>query len=337
MTKPATAAQLAVLVQQEQTDEAAQYEDATAVKADGGADAALAAVLAGALAGWVTAFGAVTAVGAGATLASYLAGVREDAARATRGLGPRATRAIERSLADAAGMGVRHTLHFADRAGARWIPHGLPAPSASGEALDAARALAATVREQLALMDRLLTPGHVRTSGWQGVLLGLSAGRRAALMVRQVAAWCIHQAINDGARQAIRALTAGQLWVAEATACVRCAAYAGRIADADDMFPGGLSFDPNARNVRAARIDGPPLHINCRCRLVPWRDEWAGAGLTLPDLLREQAWRAVVTGDARPSESRAARLRAARTLITLPDVPPRLRHQARTVVAAGHF
>jgi hypothetical protein len=336
MAQPATADQLAVFVQQQQADEAAQLEDATAEEADAGASAAMTALVAGALTGWVSTFGALTAAGAGVKLAAFLTGLRRKVTRATDGLGPRAARAIEQALADAVRMGVRHALLFAGRAGARWIPSGLTA-DASWEVVDAARGVAATVREQLALMERLLSHREVQASGWQGVLLGLAAARRAVSLVRQAVAWCIHRAINEGAAAAIQALKARRLWVTEPDACVRCLAYAGHIADGDGLFPGGLSMDPASRTVGAAAIDGPPAHINCRCRLTPWRDEWAAGGPSLPDLLRGQALRAVSTGAARPSESRTARLRAARQLLTLPDVPPSVRRRARTAVAAGHF
>lgn len=336
MTKPATPQQLATLVQHDQATEAAAFEDQTAAAAEGDTGAELAAVVTGALAGWVTAFGSLGAIGSGAGLAAYLAGVRRDADRATAGLGRRASHTLEGALDDAARMGGRHAVMFARRAGG--ISPRIPAVSVPREVLAAARAVADTVAEQLRLAHRLLAPGRVQASGWHGVALGLAAARRAVTLVRAAVAWSIHQAINDGARQAIKALGARTLWVSESTACVRCASYAGRTADADGLFPGGLSFDPNTRDVRATRIEGPPVHVNCRCRLVPWRDEWAPAvGLSLPDLLREQAWRAVAGGAARPSESRSARLRAARSLAALPNVPPQLRRQARTAVAAGHF
>jgi hypothetical protein len=157
-------------------------------------------------------------------------------------------------------------------------------------------------------------------------------------MVRSAVAWCVHRAANSGAAQAIAALRLQHLWVAEADACVRCVAYAGRLADADGMWPGGLAADPTARDAGAARIEGPPRHINCRCQVIPWRDAWTPPrSPTLPDLLRNQALRSIATGAARPSESRAARLRAARTLLTQPGVPPTVRRQAREAVAAGRF
>lgn len=327
--------QLAALVQEQQAAEAEHLEQQTAAIAEGDAGTELAAVVAAALTGWVTAFGSLGAAGAGTALAAYLLRVRKDADRATAGLGRRAARTLEGALVDAVRMGGRHAAGFAHTAGAG-VPR-LPDARVTRGMLTAARAVADTVAEQLRLARALLAPGRVLESGWHGVILGLAAARRAVTLVRAQVAWSIHQAINNGARQAIITLGARTLWVSEPTACVRCAAYAGRTADADGLFPGGLSFDPNQRDVRSARIDGPPAHINCRCRLVPWRDEWAGPGPGLPELLREQAWRSVASGGARPSESRAARLRAARSLAALPHVPPQLRRQARTAVAAGHF
>jgi hypothetical protein len=336
MAAPATPETLAALAQQQQAAEAAAYEDQVAADADGGTDAALKALVGAALAGWVAAFGSATAVGAGAALVSFLARIRAEAARVTAGLGRRAARVVEDALAGAAALGARHVAAFGRRAGGRALGR-IPGVLVPGDAVEAARAIAATVREQLALMEDLLTPGRVGGLGWRGVLLGLAAGRRAVGMVRRAVAWAVHRAVNDGAAQAIRESGARRLWVAEADACVVCTAYAGRLADADGMFPGGLSLDPQQRRSGAARIQGPPKHPSCRCKLVPWRDEWADGRAPLPVLLRERALRAAAAGTARPSESRASRLRAARTVITLPDTPPAIRLRARSAVAAGHF
>jgi len=174
----------------------------------------------------------------------------------------------------------------------------------------------------------------VRRTGWRGVLAGIGAARRAVALVGRAASWALHRAINGGAAQAVRALGARGLWVAEPTACVRCQAYAGRIETADGTFPGGLSLDPAQRAVHAAPIDGPPLHPNCRCRLVPWREEWAPRrGLALPDLLREQALLSAAAGRARPSESRAARRRAAQALLARRGLSARVRRQAAATAA----
>jgi hypothetical protein len=326
---------MAALAEQ-QAAETRRMEDEAAEEADGGAEEALAAVLAGALAEWIAAFGSLQAAGTGAALAGYLARVRRDADRVVQGLGPRASRAARGALDGAAQLGARQALTFAQRAGGvRGRPLRAAVPD---DAVVAARAIAGAVAEQMRLAARLLSPAMVRLSGWRGVVAGVAAAKRTASVVRSAITWCVHRAVNSGAGQAIAALHLERLWVAEPDACVRCVAYAGRVADPDGMFPGGLAADPVARDLGAARIDGPPRHVGCRCRVVPWRDVWTPPGSpTLPDLLRDRALRSIATGAARPSESRAARLRAARVLLAQPGVPTTVRRQAREAVAAGRF
>jgi hypothetical protein len=175
---PVTAQQLATLVQEQQAAEARTLEEQTADAADGGAGAALAALLPGVLAGWVAAFGALTAAGAGVKLALLLAGVRGGMDRAGRGLGRRAQLALDGALADATEMGARHAAGFASRAsGDRFDTPGVDVPEA---ARDAARGLADAVTEQLHLAARLLSPRTVSVSGWRGVVVALAAARRAA-------------------------------------------------------------------------------------------------------------------------------------------------------------
>ena len=332
MATPATAQQLADLTQQQQAAEAAAFEKQAAEEADGGASAALAALVTAALTAWVLAFGSLAAVGAGAGLVSYLARIRRDVDRAQSGLGRRATHVIEGALADATAMGARHALAFASRASGQ--RHPVPDVSISGDVVEAARGVADAVAEQLRLVARLLSPRNV--TSWRDVLTGLGAARRAAGMVRSAVAWCLHRAINDGATQAITTLDARALWVTEPDACAICLAYAGRLADRDGRFPGGLSMDPASRTSTRAAIEGPPRHPNCRCRLVPWRDEWASGRTDLPELLRQQALRSVATGRGRPSESRTVRIRAASALAANRHTPDPLRRAAQATVA-GRF
>lgn len=331
MTHPATPQQLATLVQEQQAAEAAALEEQTAQQADAGAGAELATLVAVALAAWVAAFGALTAIGAGLALAGLLADVRSDVNRASSGLGPRAHGALARALDDATRLGGRHAADFLRRASGR--DHDLPDLDVSRDLAEAAAHLQATVAEQLRLAARLLSPRVVSVSGWRGVILGLAAARRAATLVRQSIAWTIHRAINDGAAQVADHYGARGMWVSEPDACVACLAYAGRLADRDGHFPSGLSMDPRSRNLRQAAIDGPPKHINCRCRLVPWMPDWDTGPGTLPDLLRDQAWRAIATGRGRPSESRAARRRAAQALLAQRGLSARVRRQAQATAA----
>lgn len=332
----ATAEELAALAQDRQAAEAQELEAAVAAEAAGGTDAALSAAVAAALSGWVAAFGSLSAPAAGAALAAYLGKVRRAADRATAGLGQRTSRAVSRALADAATLGARHAVEFARAAGA--APGLQPRVRPPGDAVQAAYDLDASIAEQLRIAERMLAPRVVRQTRWRGVVAGLAAARRALSLARAGVAWCVHRAINGGAAQAIAAMRADRLWLAESDACVRCLAYVGRVADGDGMFPGGLSMDPQQARPGADPVPGPPLHPACRCRIVPWRDAWAPArGATLPELLRERALRSAAAGRARPSESRAARLRAARDLLARRDVPARVRRQAQAAVTAGHF
>jgi hypothetical protein len=332
----ARARKLADLVQQEQTDEAARLEAGTRTDADGGAGAALAALVTAALRRWVDAFGSLTAAASGTALARYLAELRRKVAAATAGLVRRGPQVIEDRLGEAAELGARHAVAFADQAAGR--RHRMPSVVVPPGVVDAVRALGGSVREQLRLSRRLLSEREVKRTGWRGVLAGIGAARRAVSLTGAMAGWAVQRTVNAGAAQVIEALRAGGLWVAEADACVSCLAYTGLTVGEDGVFPGGLSLDPRQRSTRAAPVEGPPLHPNCRCRLVPWLPEWAPrTGPALPDLLREQAWRSVAAGRARPSESRAARLRAARALLAQRGVPARVRRQAQAAVAAGRF
>jgi hypothetical protein len=153
-------------------------------------------------------------------------------------------------------------------------------------------------------------------------------------MVRQTVAWATHRAVNDGAAQTAEHYGALLLWVAEPTACVRCAAYAGHITTPGGKFPGGLSMDPRSRTATASPIEGPPLHPACRCRAVPWMPDWDTGPGTLPALLRDQALIAVASGEGRPSESRAARRRAAQALLARRGLSARVRRQAAATAAS---
>lgn len=322
----ATPQELADLVQKQQAAEAAALEEQVAEEADEGAGAKLAALIAVVLAAWVAAFGALTTAGTGVKLASLLSRVRSDVDRAGRGLDERAQQTLETALGGAAHLGARHAAGFLTRATGR--RHDVPEVSVPAEAVRAAAGLADAVAEQLRMAARLLTPRMIAGSGWRGVLTGLAAARRSVTLVRQTIAWTVHRAINGGAAQTADHYGARLLWISEPDACVICLAYAGRISDRDGRFPGGLSMDPASRSSRAAALDGPPVHVNCRCRAVPWMPDWDTGPGTLPDLLRDQAWRSIAAGQGRPSESRAARRRAAQALLAQRGLSVQIRRQA---------
>lgn len=331
MAAPATPQQLAALVQEQQAGEAAALEEQAAEQAEDGAGAELAALTTAALAAWVAAFGALAAIGAGTRLASLLASLRYDVDRASQDLGRRSQRTLTRALEPATLLGARHAAGFLTAATGR--RHSVPEVGVPDDAARAAAVLADAVTEQLRLAARLLSPRAVSGSGWRGVVLGIAAARRSVSLVRQTIAWAIHRAINGGASQTAAHYGARILWVSEPDACVICLAYAGHISTVDGRFPGGLSMDPHSRSNRAAALDGPPAHPNCRCRAVPWLPGWDTGPGSLADLLRERALVSVAAGRSRPSESRAARRRAAQALLAQRGLSARVRRQAAATAA----
>ncbi|MEU3281601.1 hypothetical protein [Streptomyces antibioticus] len=331
MAGPDTPRRLADLVQVRQADEARMLEERVAETADAGAAVKFAALVKDVLTAWINAFGSLTAPGAGAKLAGLLADLRSKVELAARGLPGRAQRTLSGALEEATGLGARHAAQFLTRASGR--QHETPDVTVSRGTVREAAFLTGRVAEQLQMSNRLLTPRAVSGSGWRGVLAGVGAARRAAGVVRQAVGWGVQRAVNDGAAQVADHYGALLLWVAEPTACVRCAAYSGHITAPGGKFPGGLSMDPNSRVGRASPIEGPPLHPNCRCRAVPWLPDWDTGPGTLPAFLRDQALLAVAAGEGRPSESRAARRRAAQALLAQRGLSARVRRQAAATAA----
>jgi hypothetical protein len=156
--------------------------------------------------------------------------------------------------------------------------------------------------------------------------------------VRAHIAWVVNTAVREGLDAVARAVAPQRVWVSEADACTRCLAYTGRVVPVGELFPGGLSWDPRQRRIGAEAVEGPPLHSNCRCRAVPWDDAWTASGIPFPLALRREAHRSIAYGRARPSESRAARLRAVRELLrTEPDLLPAVDARARRALRTGSF
>ncbi|GAA0705299.1 hypothetical protein GCM10010193_70470 [Kitasatospora atroaurantiaca] len=334
-----TAAQLAALAQGAHSDEAAAFESRIADEAAGRADERMAEALASAAALWVTTFGDLDARGSGSALADLLRAVAERVQRALSGLGRRSRRILAAAIPEALALGVRQAQDFARRASG----HRVHAATGSGagpleRTLDAARGLPRMVREQLDRALRLLTPEVVDGRTFAAVAAGMGAARSAISRVRGTVAWAVHDALNTGIGYVARALRLRRVWVAEFNACVRCQAYAGESVTLRGTFKGGQSWDPAQRHAPAAPVDAPPLHIRCRCRTALWSERWPVRGESLPDLLTRQAREAVGRGWSLPSESGAARLRAARALLTSGEqLPPGVASAARRALREGRF
>jgi hypothetical protein len=327
---------LARLVQEEHTGQVIDLEDRIAAAALGGSESLFAQLIRRTLAAWTRAFGGPDQPGVpGDLLRRILAAARAAVRRILDGVTPRTAEALNDSLGEALALGVRQGGEFlrAATGRSRRIPD---TPRPSRTVLAEARRIGdiITTRRDRAL--QLLRPNRI--TRWTDVLTGLGAGHATLSAARAHIAWVVNTAVNEGLDGLIRATAKMRLWVTEADACVRCLAYAGRTALVGEPFPGGLSWDPRQRRPQAATVDGPPLHPHCRCRVVPWSDRWTTSGVPFPLAIQREAHRGIAYGTARPSESRAARLRAARELLrTEPDLLPAVEARARAALRTGRF
>jgi hypothetical protein len=323
------------LVQDDHTDEAIGLEERLARQALGRADRAFEELIRHTLTAWTRAFGDLSETALpGDVLRRILAAARAAAGRILDQLTGRAPGVLADGLRPAVAMGVRQGVAFVRAASGRRQRE--PRVPTIGRVL---RTEAARIRDVVVeRRDRAMFLLHPdRVSRWSHLLAGLGAARAALSAVRAHIAWVINTAVHQGLDVVVRAMAPARVWVSEADACVRCLAYTGRTASVGKPFPGGLSWDPRQRR-RTEGVDGPPLHAHCRCRTVPWDDDWTTSGPSFPDALRREAERSIGYGRARPSESRAVRLRAARELLrTVDDLLPAVETAARTAVKTGRF
>ncbi|MGW3821809.1 hypothetical protein ACWEAF_05740 [Streptomyces sp. NPDC005071] len=327
--------QLARLVQGDHTDAVEAFENRIVDQAAGSVDADFTALVRRTVVAWTRAFGSPDAEASNPSLLRrILTAVRAAIRRILQGVGIRAQQTMEDSLTDAVMLGARQ--------GSQWLRQAAgerhdPLPTRPSRGLRGATArITAAVDERRDRSLAMLRPARARR--WSAVASAIGTARGAVASIRTNVTWVVNQAVNEGLIAGIRAVGARKLWIAERDACVRCAAYAGHVVDVGDDFPGGLSFDPTQRG-RGNDLPAPPLHPHCRCRVVAWKDSWAVEGvLSLPDSLRREARRSVARGWSLPSETNAARIRAARELLrTGAGLPKSVAEFAATAVRAGRF
>jgi hypothetical protein len=333
---PYSSEDLARLVQDDHTGEVIDLENQVAGRALRGSDRAFEELIRRILNAWTRAFGGPEQPALpGGALRQILATAQAAIRRLLGDIADRAPGALADGLGPALAMGVRQGAAFVRAASGR--RRRTPEVPSAGRALRAeAHRLRDMVTERRDRALFLLHPDRVHR--WSQMLAGLGAARAAVPAVRAHIAWVVNTAVHEGLDAVVRATAPLRLWVSEADACVRCLAYTGRTVAVDEPFPGGLSWDPRQRAARLPGVEGPPLHSHCRCRAVPWDDAWTAGGIPFPLALRREAHRSIAYGRARPSESRVARLRAARELLrTEPDLLPAVEARARTALQAGRF
>lgn len=161
--------------------------------------------------------------------------------------------------------------------------------------------------------------------------------RQAHLALQAQAATAINQAASAGADYVARATGApGLMWVSERSGCLGCAALAGQVIDLGEGFSGDRTWGD--RPIAWIGYNGrPPRHPRCRCRTAPWYGGQASQDAAAA--LRREAQRSILRGWSLPSESEAARLRAAQRLLdsTELDMPISVRRYAEQALAEGTF
>ncbi|MCI3246316.1 hypothetical protein [Streptomyces spinosisporus] len=327
---------LARLVQDDHTGDVIALENQLGERTIRDSDRAFEDLIRRTLAAWTRAFGGPNQPSTpGDMLRRIVAAARAAVRRLIDDLAGRAPDVLAGGLGSAIAMGVRQGTAFVQAASGS-LRRPPPVPRVGRVLRNEARRIRDVIAERRGRAVFLLHPDRV--SRWSHLLAGLGAARAVVPAIRAHIAWVINTAVHEGLDAVVRATAPLRVWVSEADACVRCLAYTGRVVKADEPFPGGLSWDPRQRRARAAAVEGPPLHSHCRCRVVPWDDAWTTSGIPFPLALQRETHRSIGYGRARPSESRAARLRAARELLrTVDDLLPAVDATARTAIRTGRF
>lgn len=333
---PYSSDRLMKLVQDDHTGKVIELEDSIAARALGDSDRLIEDLIRRTLAAWTRAYGGPGhPAPPGDMLRRILAAAQATVRRILDGVAGRAPAALADGLAPAVAMGVDQGTVFARAASGR--RRAAPrTPKVRRSLREETLRLRDLVVER---RDRALFLLHPdRVTRWSHLTAGLGAARAVGSLVRRHVAWVINTAVHEGLDEVVRAMAPMRVWVSEADACVRCLAYTGRVVKADEAFPGGLSWDPRQRGASRPGVEGPPLHGHCRCRAVPWDHAWTTSGVPFPLALEREAHRAIGYGRARPSESTAARIRAARELLrTTDDLLPAVEATARTATRTGRF
>ncbi|MFI6854493.1 hypothetical protein [Streptomyces sp. NPDC050416] len=327
--------ELAHLVQGEQTDEVRAFEDRIAARALSDLEARFGVLTRRSITAWTVAFGSPQAEASNpGALRRILAVIRAAIRRLLGPLAPRTEQALSDALLEAVRLGARQHAAFLDEATGRSRRPVSTRPSQRLRERVSAISDAVADRRDRALA--MLRPNLVRR--WSDAQAGIGVARSATTAVRTHITTVVGEAVNEATQAAIDYTGAKKVWIAERDACVNCAAYAGLVVAADAKFPAGLSWDPSQRG-RGKAPDAPPLHPNCRCRVTAWDESWAQQGvISMPEALRREARRSIARGWSLPTESGAARIRAARELLRVgAGLPKSVEEVARLAVAAGRF
>jgi hypothetical protein len=222
------------------------------------------------------------------------------------------------------------------------------------ESVEAAAHAARAVDERLRRADRLLTV--IRGSKHDDVVPGLAAAHAAVSDVERASRWVVNREVNHGSHQVAETLFADLMWVAERDACVVCLALSGHVATYGNYFDEKATFGtkPPMSVYPPGRLNRPPRHWGCRCRVTPfighdtegaltasipgWHKGQASASEALSASLQREARRSILKGWSLESEPESVRLAAADRLLQKgANLPKTVEQEAQRAVRAGRF
>jgi hypothetical protein len=172
---------------------------------------------------------------------------------------------------------------------------------------------------------------------------------QSANTVERAASTVTNTELNNGITAVADRIGAQRVWIAERSACLVCAALSGSVVNVGESFDLDATFGDKPMDfvpIGVGGLTGPPRHPWCRCRVSPWIGQGPSGAIDFPTALRRESERSALRGFSLPSESRAARTRAAdRLLKAIGDgsspsgwqVPKSVRTRARKAIDTGTF
>lgn len=114
-----------------------------------------------------------------------------------------------------------------------------------------------------------------------------------AVRASKIARWSIIKSFNQerlATMQELQLPRTGKMWLGmlDDRICPHCLALHGQIIKFDGEFDGDRTFANKPLDVYLD-LKTPPRHVNCRCSIVPWREEWRWGAFTTPEKLWEDA------------------------------------------------
>lgn len=197
-------------------------------------------------------------------------------------------------------------------------------------------------RQRSLAQDAMALAGQMRTRSQMQAAFAMA--QRQVTVTNLTVSDLVHDAARSGMDQVALAGGWQQIAIGERDCCLRCASFQGAIAEPPDFVFHPVLPGPwlTPQDLLGATI---PFHPRCRDRGRLVRAERSRISSvmdpgSLTNVLQREARRSIVLGIALPSESQAARQRAASDLLARRGgarLPKTVEQRARRRIASGEF